>query len=419
MTAWVGAAVNTAAASVTVAAATTSRGNAIQQTLALSGCPVLRFRTVTGLYGPMRTLTTTITALGLCVLTAGCDGGKPGPLPPEVSASASSTSTAATPVAESALDGLLLSPADIGAAVGSTGMYIVASNNALAQDIQIPSDAPKEKLACVGVAGTAEALAYAGSGSTAARDQFLQGPGTGGAQLAADQSVVLFPSAEAAAAFFAASAEKWPACHEFTLAGATSPVGPSVTNNGMLSTSFTRENKTCQRALTVANNVGYPNVLCVEGDGVHLPFSDCSFDVVITRLAEYATQEAFRVLRQGGYFLEYGLGPDADQEIKEFFADRIEKENFFFPQELGEWKLEVCKPVLDAGFEVNSIDEYKEKDLYTDTATLMDIIEMVPLVTDFDRKKDRSTIEELADKYKVEGGFSTTWHYYIIVAQKP
>ena len=108
-----------------------------------------------------------------------------------------------------------------------------------------------------------------------------------------------------------------------------------------------------------------------------------------------------------------------DKEIKEFFPDRIEEENFFFPEDLSEWKQEVCKPVVEAGFTVNSIDEYKEKDLYTDTATLMDIIEMVPLVTDFDREQDKHTIEELADKYREEEGFSTTWHYYIIVAQKP
>lgn len=171
--------------------------------------------------------------------------------------------------------------------------------------------------------------------------------------------------------------------------------------------------------LTAANNVGSPNVLCVEGNGVHLPFLDCSFDVVITRLAEYATREAFRVLRQDGYFLEYGLGPDADREIREFFSDRLEKENFFFPKDLSEWKKEVCKPVLDAGFVVSSIDEYKEKDHYSDTGTLMDIIEMVPLVRDFDRKKDKHTIEQLADTYKENGGFYTTWHYYIIVAQKP
>lgn len=213
----------------------------------------------------MRTLATTITAVGLCFFTVGCGGGKPGPLPPAAASSASDTSTVVSPVTESALDGLLLSPSDIGAAVGATGTYVVASNDALAEDIQLPSDAPEEKLACVGIAGTAEALAYAGSGSTAARDQFLQGTGSDGAQLVADQSVVLFPSADKAAAFFTVSAEKWPMCHEFTLGGATSPVGPSVNNNGMLSTSFTRENKTCQRALTVANNVAIDVSTCGSG----------------------------------------------------------------------------------------------------------------------------------------------------------
>jgi len=171
--------------------------------------------------------------------------------------------------------------------------------------------------------------------------------------------------------------------------------------------------------LTAANNVELPNVFCVAGDGIHLPFSDSSFDTVITRLAEYATREAFRVVRQDGYFLEYGLGPDADKEIKEFFSDRIEEENFFFPKDVSEWKQEVCKPVLDAGFAVNSIEEYKEKDHYSDTRTLMDIIEMVPLVRDFDRKKDKHTIEQLADTYKENEGFAITWHYYIIIAQKP
>ncbi len=171
--------------------------------------------------------------------------------------------------------------------------------------------------------------------------------------------------------------------------------------------------------LTAANNVALPNVLCVQGDGLHLPFSDFSFDTVITRLAEYATQEAYRVVQRSGYFLEYGLGPDADKEIREFFSDRIEKENFFVPRDARKWKQEVCKPVLDAGFSINSIDEYREKDHYSDTETLMDIIEMVPLVKDFDRERDERTIEELADAYRENSGFSVTWHYYIIIAQKP
>jgi hypothetical protein len=42
---------------------------------------------------------------------------------------------------------------------------------------------------------------------------------------------------------------------------------------------------------------------------------------------------------------------------------------------------------------------------------------MVPLVKDFDRKKDKSTVEGLAKKYKTGDGIEITWHYYVLVTQ--
>ena len=48
----------------------------------------------------------------------------------------------------------------------------------------------------------------------------------------------------------------------------------------------------------------------------------------------------------------------------------------------------------------------------------MDLIEMVPLVRKFDRKKDRGKIEELAKKYGSKKGVKITWHYYILTARK-
>ncbi|MEM3759646.1 MAG: class I SAM-dependent methyltransferase [Candidatus Bathyarchaeia archaeon] len=42
------------------------------------------------------------------------------------------------------------------------------------------------------------------------------------------------------------------------------------------------------------------NVMLVEGDGLKLPFSDYSFDVAITRLAEYSLDEVCRVLKGEG-----------------------------------------------------------------------------------------------------------------------
>jgi len=166
------------------------------------------------------------------------------------------------------------------------------------------------------------------------------------------------------------------------------------------------------------NTTNLHNMGLVEGDGHRLPFPDYCFDIVITKLANYSPQEAHRVLRRQGYFFEHSLGPEADREIKEFFPERIEKENFFFPKNLKEWKQEVCEDIIEAGFMVSRVDDYKEDEYYEDEDELMDLIEMVPLVKDFDRQKDREKIRELAEKYGNEEGVKITWHYYIMMTRK-
>lgn len=163
----------------------------------------------------------------------------------------------------------------------------------------------------------------------------------------------------------------------------------------------------------------FHNIGFVLGDGLILPFQDETFDVVMTRLAEYSPQEAYRVLKREGIFFECSLGPEADKEIVEFFPERIEPENFFFPDNLKEWKQEVTEPIEKTGFVVSEVQDYKENDYYGSEDELMDLIEMVPLVKDFDRKKDRMLVKRLAEKYGGNRGIRITWHYYVLVARRP
>lgn len=166
------------------------------------------------------------------------------------------------------------------------------------------------------------------------------------------------------------------------------------------------------------NTTRSPSVALVEGDGQKLPFSEYSFDIVITRLAEYSPQDAYRVLKKGGFFFKYGLGPEANKEIAEFFPARIEKESFLLPTNLEEWKEEVSENIADAGFSVESIDDYKEREYHSSEEELMNLIEMVPLVRDFDRETDKEVIGTLARKYRNKRGISVTWHYYILTARR-
>ena len=61
------------------------------------------------------------------------------------------------------------------------------------------------------------------------------------------------------------------------------------------------------------------NIELIQGNGLELAFISSELDIVINRLADYSPGEVYRILKEGGYFFVYGLGPDADREIVEFF----------------------------------------------------------------------------------------------------
>ena len=167
-----------------------------------------------------------------------------------------------------------------------------------------------------------------------------------------------------------------------------------------------------------SNIRGLTNIELIQGDGLELPFVSSELDIVINRLADYSLGEVYRILKEGGYFFVYGLGPDADREIVEFFPDRYEEENFFLPEDPANWKNEVTEKVSKYGFCNIVIEDYKSKDYYKDKEEIMDLIEMVPLLKDFDREKDSKNVNEFVEKYREKKGIGITWHYYILKARK-
>ncbi|MHA2433927.1 MAG: hypothetical protein ACXADO_11915, partial [Candidatus Thorarchaeota archaeon] len=60
-----------------------------------------------------------------------------------------------------------------------------------------------------------------------------------------------------------------------------------------------------------------------------------------------------------------------------------------------------------------------ETELYQSTTELKDLIEMVPLVQDFDRKRDAARIDDLKRRHGAKNGIPITWHYYIMEAKRP
>jgi len=158
-------------------------------------------------------------------------------------------------VAEGALKGFLLSPEQINTAMGATDMTVTKSRAAMSDD-----SATMEPKECLPIDGSAQAQTYAGSNFMAELDQTLQ-EGDNFTHFA-EQAVVLFPSAEQADAFFTASAQRWPACHQYAHIQSKTQwtVGAISNTNGTLSTTATQQNANapgwgCGRALAARNNV--------------------------------------------------------------------------------------------------------------------------------------------------------------------
>jgi SAM-dependent methyltransferase len=166
------------------------------------------------------------------------------------------------------------------------------------------------------------------------------------------------------------------------------------------------------------NTAELPNADVLEGDGFDVPFPDESFDIVVTRLAPYSPQEAFRVLKRTGHFMAYGLGPNANKEVRESFPNRIDQNSYFFPRDPESWKEEVSEEVREAGFNILEVEDHTEVTFQSEEE-LIDLIEMVPLVEGFDREKDWKMIQRLRKQYGEGRGIQNTWHYCITTAKKP
>jgi hypothetical protein len=208
--------------------------------------------------GPIALVVVAVAAVTAIVVgIAGYLSRSPAPPTPAAQSAMPSGPTVA-PVEQTALQGLLLSPEQLNTAMGTTGMTVTGTVSALPDaGGQVPDKA------CVPLEGPGQALAYAGSGFTAVSGQRAADQSHG-----VEQIVVSFSSAQAARAFFAASAQRWPACanrqhDETTTAGQTQvhTVGQVSDINGTLSATITGvvgktgASGACERALTVANNV--------------------------------------------------------------------------------------------------------------------------------------------------------------------
>ncbi len=199
-----------------------------------------------------------------------------------VSGCAATTGGAATPAAPApattaqTLPMLLLSAPAVGGALHSDEVVVTREVNAPWDDSAHVATADSPDLGCLAIAGAAQRAVYDGTGWTALRGQILREPPAAPTwSHFATQTVVLFPTTQAADAFYTRSRTQWTDCsdREVTYAQQLAPeqiwqVGPVGAERNMLTVGRTQHSPQhwfCQRALSVRGTVAVDVEACDAG----------------------------------------------------------------------------------------------------------------------------------------------------------
>src|SRR3954465_10353062 len=172
----------------------------------------------------------------------------PPPRPPEL-------------VPANALDGVLLTADQVDSAVGTTGMTAHPRVDVMSDHRNLLPN-----LNCLGIWQVNEAGVYGKDGWIALRQELLRSPDTDDWHSLVVQSVVNYPSTEAAHDFFSQSADRWSKCtnHNVNITLNDKPLpkwrrGELTKTDNQLAIPFTRGSAngvdSCQRVLAVDDNV--------------------------------------------------------------------------------------------------------------------------------------------------------------------
>lgn len=171
------------------------------------------------------------------------------------------------PLRESQLDRVLLSADDLNEIVGSSAMEVVSDVKKMQDSSAIVSDPD-----CLGSIFASEQEVY-GTGWTAVRDQVVREPGDDNEHWA-EQTVVLYPSANEARGFVDEAQSKWTECGGFSIA-VDDPEGSYIwkvddpgSEGDVITQVVTQEDAggwDCQHTLTSVSNVVVETMACAFG----------------------------------------------------------------------------------------------------------------------------------------------------------
>ena len=159
-----------------------------------------------------------------------------------------------------------------------------------------------------------------------------------------------------------------------------------------------------EMVITARENLGGSTVI-LEGDNNNLPFADNSFDIVTAKnVTRYNSDELYRVLKNGGYFVFREYGPSKGMvEIANLFKDRLIRSR----------QIEYYSTKLEkSGFEIVSLEQYEVHRQYQSVQEIINITKSFPFIECYS-EKDEEIIRE-----NLNGNCNITSDPFILVAKK-
>lgn len=140
-----------------------------------------------------------------------------------------------------------------------------------------------------------------------------------------------------------------------------------------------------------------------------------SFDIIFCRRGPTYFKEYLRLLKDGGYYLEIGIGKKDSQALKEIFGRG---------QGFGKWNDEITQlqkyteEMENVGFKTIFKKDYFYNEYYKSFEDLDIFLQGVPIFEDYGRKNDIEHLEKYVSKFQTDKGINLPRHRIVFIGQK-
>jgi ubiquinone/menaquinone biosynthesis C-methylase UbiE len=151
---------------------------------------------------------------------------------------------------------------------------------------------------------------------------------------------------------------------------------------------------------------------------LYLPFSDETFNAVYCSRGPLSAnldfmKEGYRVLKKGGYLIESTIGERDKLEVDEIFG----RGQCYPPSE--KTTLEKVRELLDkVGAKMVYSKYYFFKAAFPSIEDVIDLLDRAPIIPDFDRFKDKKSLDRIEKELKTKDGIVLSSHRLRWVARK-